>query len=152
MVVAMLVVTLAGALVVTTVQLRHRNAVDSARTSALAAAKTYAVELASYDYRHLDQDFGQVLAHSTPTFRQSFTQSSNALKSVLTKYNATSKATVVAAGIVSASTSRVVALLFLNQSVSNSTQKGGPTSDQSRIEITMLHVGGKWLINAVSLL
>ena len=151
-VVGMIVVALVGALVQTTVQLRHRDAVDSARASALVASRTYAIELASYDYRHLDQDFGLVTADSTPSFRQSFTQSSNALKSVLTKYDATAKATVLAAGTVSASTSRVVALLFINQTVTNTTQKGGATSDESRLEITLLRSHGKWLINQVSLL
>jgi len=151
-VVGLILVALASALVVTTLQLRHRNAVDSARTSALSAAKVYAVELASYNYHSLDQDFGKVLADSTPTFRQSFSQSSDALKSVLTKYDATAKATVVAAGMVSASTSRSVALIFLNQTVTNTTQKGAGTTDQSRLEITMLHSGGRWLINQVTLL
>lgn len=145
-------VVLAGALITTTLQLRHRNAVDTARTSALSSAKVYAVALASYDYKNLDQDFGAVLADSTPTFRQSFSQSSNALKSVLIKYDATAKATVVAAGIVSASTGRAVALVFLNQTVTNTTQKGPATTDQSRLEITLLHSGSKWLINNVTLL
>jgi Mce-associated membrane protein len=151
-VVGLILLTLAGALILTTGQLRHRNAVDSARTSALSAAKVYAVELASYDYHHLDQDFGKVLADSTPTFRQSFTQSSDALKTLLTKYDATATASVVAAGMVSASTSRAVALIFLNQKVTNTTQNGKVTSDESRLEITMLHSGGRWLINQVTLL
>ncbi len=151
-VVGMIVVVLVGALVQTTVQLWHRNGVDSARASALAAAKTYAVELATYDYRHLDQDFGLVLANSTPSFRQSFSQSSKSLESVLTKYDATAKANVVAAGMVSATTGRAVALLFINQTVTNTTQKGQPTSDESRLEITLLRPHGKWLINQVSLL
>lgn len=151
-VVGMIVVVMVGGLAQTTILLHHRDAVDSARASALAASKKYAVELASYDYRHLDQDFGLVLADSTPSFRQSFTQSSNALKSVLTKYDATATATVVAAGMVSASTRLAVALLFINQTVTNTTQKGAPTSDESRLEITMLRSHGKWLINQVKLL
>jgi Mce-associated membrane protein len=151
-VVGMIVVVMVGGLAQTTILLRHRDAVDSARTSALTAAKKYAVELASYDYRHLDQDFGLVLANSTPSFRTSFTQSSTALKTVLTKYDATAKASVVAAGMVSANTHLAVALLFINQTVTNTTQKGQPTSDESRLEITLLRSHGKWLINQVKLL
>jgi Mce-associated membrane protein len=71
---------------------------------------------------------------------------------LLTKYDATATATVVAAGMVSASTSRAVALIFLNQKVTNTTQNGKVTSDESRLEITMLHSGGRWLINQVTLL
>jgi Mce-associated membrane protein len=151
-VVGLIVASLISALVLTTLQLRHRNAVDSARTSALAAAKTYAIELASYNYRTLDKNFGQVEADSTATFRKTFTQSSDLLKSVLAKYDARSSASVVAAGMVSASTSRAVALVFLNQTVSNTTQKSGSTTDQSRVEITLLHSGSRWLIDAVTLL
>jgi Mce-associated membrane protein len=149
-VIGLIVVTLAGALIVTTLQLRHRNAIDSARTSALAAAKADAVALASYNYRDLNQDFAKVLAVSTPSFRQSFNSSSQSLKSVLTKYDATASASVSAAGVVSASTSRAVVLLFLDQTVTNTTQK--KTTTQSRVEITLLHSGGRWLINDVSLL
>jgi Mce-associated membrane protein len=144
-------VGLAVALVLTMQQVSNQNGVDSARTSALAAASKYSVELASYDYRHLVQDFGVVLAHSTPSFRSSFTESSNALKATLTKYHATASAKVVAAGVVSATASRVVALVLLDQTVTNSTQKQ-PTTDRSQVEITLVLTGGTWLIDQVTLL
>ncbi len=142
---------LAG-LIVTDLKLRHQEALGSARTSALAAANTYSVELASYDYRHLDQDFGAVRQHSTPAFQASFGQSSSALESVLVKYHATASASVISAGVVSASTSRVVALVFLEQTVTNSTQKSGSQKDQSRVEMTLTRSHGHWLIDQVKLL
>jgi Mce-associated membrane protein len=148
---AVVAVGLAVALALTTLQVGNDNTVGSARASALGAARTYAAELAGYDYRHLDQDFGIVLAHSTPSFRRSFTQSSDALKSTLLKYHASAKATVVAAGLVSASTGRAVALVFLDQTVTNSTQKR-PTADRSQLEITLVRAGGTWLIDQVTLL
>jgi Mce-associated membrane protein len=133
--------------------LGDKDAVTSSRTDALAASKAYSVELASYDYHHLDQDFGKVLADSTPAFRQTFTQSSAALKTILTRYNATATADVIAAGLVSGSTNRAVALVFLNQTVTNTTQKKGqPSTTQSRVEITLVHQHGRWLIDQVSLL
>jgi Mce-associated membrane protein len=141
---------LAVALVLAMQQLGNRSALDNARVSALAAAKTYSVEIAGYDYRHLDADFGVVLANSTPSFRRTFTQSSNALKSTLTKYHARASAKVVSAGLVSASTSQAVALVFLDQSVMNSAQKS-PTTDRSQVEITLDYSGGKWLIDQVTL-
>jgi Mce-associated membrane protein len=151
-------VALAIALVVVILQLNSRdaringqNAVDSARSSALAAARTYSVELAGYDYRHLDQDFGVVLAHSTASFRASFTQSSDALKATLVKYHATAQATVVAAGLVKATASSAEALVFLDQTVTNSTQKQ-PTTDRTEVEINLVLSGRSWLINEVTLL
>ena len=112
---------------------------------------TDAVESAGYDYRHLDRDFGVALAHSTPSFRRSFTQSSDALKTTLTRYHATAHATVVSAGLVSATTSRAVALVLVDQTIANSTQKT-PTTDRSQVEITLVNSGGSWLIDQVSLL
>jgi Mce-associated membrane protein len=144
-------VGLVVALIGTLLALGNRDALSGARTSALGAARTYAVELAGYDYRHLDHDFGVVLAHSTPSFRRSFTQSSDALRTTLRQYHATAAAKVVSAGIVSASTSRVVVLVFLDQTISNSTQKT-PTTDRSQVEITLVDTGGRWFIDQVSLL
>ena len=109
---AVVVAALAVALALSLLALSNQDALGSSRTSALAAARTDAVQLASYDYRDLGRDFGAVVAKSTPSFRRRFTESSDALKSTLTKYKATAEASVVSAGLVSASTSRAVALVF----------------------------------------
>ena len=148
---AVAVAVLAVVLALTMLQLGDKNAVDGARTSALSAGRAYAADLAGYDYRHLDQDFGVVLSHSTPSFRRSFSQSSNALKRTLERFHATAKAKVVAAGVISATTDRAVVLVFLDQTVTNSAQKT-PTTDRSQVEITLLWVNGSWLIDQVSLL
>ena len=130
---------------------RSAAGVDGARTSALSAARTYAADIASYDYRRLNQDFGVVLAHSTPSFRKSFGKSSAELKSTLVKFHATAKATVVAAGVVSVSADHAVVLVFLEQTVTNSAQKS-PTTDRSQVEITLVRSGDNWLIDQVTLL
>lgn len=131
--------------------LGNQHALNGVRTSALAAARTDSVELASYDYRHLNRDFAGVLTHSTPTYRRSYRQASDALKRTLTKYHATAVAKVVSAGIVSASSSRVVALVFLDQKVTNTAQTSS-TTDRSQVEITLVPSGGRWLIDQVVLL
>ncbi len=151
-VVVLVVLALVGALVASTLALRNQQALSSARTSGLAAARTYAVELGSYSYRHLAEDFATVERHSTPSFARSFTQSSDALRSVLERYHATADATVVAAGLTSATTTSAEALVFLNQKVTNATQAHGPTTDQSRLQISMVRSGGRWLIERVHLL
>ncbi|MBO0727887.1 MAG: hypothetical protein J2P57_01425 [Acidimicrobiaceae bacterium] len=138
-------------LIVTWLQLGDRNSLNHARSSALSAAKTYAVEIGSYNYQTLSKDFGKVMSDATPSFRQSYSKSSDSLKSLLGKYHASAKATVVSAGLVSASTSRAVALVALNQTETNTNQKGKSTS-QTRLEMTLLHSGGRWLINNVSIL
>lgn len=142
---------LAVALIVSLVSLGNQRALSSSRTSALAVARTDAVQLASYDYRHLDSDFAVVAAQSTSSFRRSFTQSSDALKSTLTRFRATAAASVVSAGLVSASTSKAVALVLLDQKIANATQKA-PTTDRTQVEITLVSSGGRWLIDQVTLL
>ncbi|MGB7051510.1 MAG: hypothetical protein WBG41_08080 [Acidimicrobiales bacterium] len=151
LVVGAIVVALAVALTLSLLALGNDSSVASSRTSALAASRTYAVQLASYNYRDLNHDFATVAANSTPSFRRSFTESSDALKSTLTQYHATAKATVVSAGLVSASTSRALVLIFLDQQIANSTQKAA-TTDRSQVEITLVSSGGRWLIDQVTLL
>jgi Mce-associated membrane protein len=145
------IVALAVALLLSLLALGNQDASAGSRTSALATARTDAVQLASYNYRSLNRDFGAVVAESTPSFRRSFTESSNALKSTLTKYKATADATVVSAGLVSASPSRAVVLVFLDQKIANATQASA-TTDRSQVEITLVSSGGKWLIDQVTLL
>jgi Mce-associated membrane protein len=149
--VGVVAVALAVALILTLLALGNKSSLDSARTSALSAARADAVKLAGYDYRHLDRDFGAVVADSTPSFRRKFTQAGDALKNTLSKYHAIAVAHVVSAGLVSATTSRAVALVFLTQKVTNSTQKNS-TSDRSQVEITLVRSGGRWLIDQVNLL
>jgi Mce-associated membrane protein len=139
-------------LTMTRLSLNNENSLNSARTSAAAAAHSYAVDLASYNYKDLNQDFGKVLGESTPTFKQAFNQSTEALKTSLTRYDASASANVVAVGLLSATTSRAVALVFLNQTVNNTLQKNKPSTTESRVEITLLRSGGRWLIDQVSLL
>ena len=129
-----------------------RTPLDGARTSALAAARTYAVELAGYNYRHLDRDFGggRGPLHAVVSSGASRSRATPC-RPRSTKYHATADAKVVSAGIVSASTTRAVALVFLNQKITNSTQSA-PTTDRSQVEITLVNSGGRWLIDQVSLL
>ena len=148
---AVVVGALSVALALSLLALGNQRALSSSRTSALAVARTDAVQLASYDYRHLDRDFATVAGNTTSSFRRSFTQSSDALKSTLVKFKATSTASVVSAGLVSASTSKAVALVLLDQRIANSTQKA-PTTDRSQVEITLVSSGGRWLIDQVTLL
>ena len=147
----LLVVALAVALILSLLALSNEHAQASSRTSALAAARSYAVQLASYDYQDLQGGFAAVAADSTPSFRRSFTESSDALKATLTQYKATADASVVSAGLVSSSTSQAVALVFLTQKIENSTQ-AKPTTDRSQVEITLVNSGGRWLIDQVTLL
>lgn len=149
---ALVIAALAAGLIVSLLDIGQKNSADSARTSALKAASSYAVEIGSYNYRHLQQDFNLVKSHSTPSFRTSFSQSSSALSSILSKYHATAAGTVAAAGVVSASPTQAVVIVFLNQKVTNTAKAGGASTDHLRLEMTLDNSNGHWLIDKVKLL
>jgi Mce-associated membrane protein len=144
------IVGLAVALIFSQVQLSNQNSVNADRTSAVAAAKADANDVATYSYRHLHRDFGRVESESTPAFRRSFIRSSDSLAKVLVQYKATASAKVLAAGVSSISSNKAVVLLFVNQSVANSTQQGVST-DASRIEVTLVRGDGRWLLEDLKL-
>jgi Mce-associated membrane protein len=139
------IVGLAVALIVSLVQLSNQNSLAAERTSAVAAAKVFAHDVATYDYRHLHRDFGRVESESTPSFRRSFIRSSDSLSKVLVQYRAAASAKVLAAGVSTISSGKAVVLLFVNQSVANSSRQGVSTDD-SRIEITLVRGDGRWLL------
>lgn len=139
------IIGLVVALVVSQVQLSDQNSLNADRASAVAAAKVFAHDVATYSYRHLHRDFGRVESESTPSFRRDFIRSSDSLSKVLVQYKATATAKVLSAGVSSVSSGKAVVLLFVNQSVANSSQQGVNTDD-SRIEVTMVRGDGRWLL------
>jgi Mce-associated membrane protein len=145
------IVALAVALIISRVQLSNQSATNGDRAGALAAARTDAVDVATYSYLHLQHDFGRVEGESTPSFRRSFIRSSDSLSKVLVQYKATASAKVLKSAVESISGSKAVVLLFVNQSVANTTQQGVSTDD-SRIEVTLVHSGDRWLLQNLKLL
>jgi Mce-associated membrane protein len=138
----------------------HAERARQARTSALAAAEKAAPVILSYDYRHLDRDFGAARGHLTGSFVDEYRKTtSTVVKPTAKKYRGVVKATVAkppsgktpAASVVSASPDRVVVLLFMNQ-VSKSTQVSGPRLDLNRVRMTLVRVSDGWKVSAVDAL
>lgn len=126
------------------------NSDKSLRSSALSAATTYGVYLSSYDYKNLngpDTPWAEVDAHSTAAFRKTFDSTKSTLAGALASYKATASAKVIAAGLSSVSSSRAVVLLFINQTITNTAQKSGPTTQPFGVEVVLARQHGKWLID-----
>jgi Mce-associated membrane protein len=150
----LVIAILAASSVFFVLKVRHQDSVNSLRSSALTSASTYGGFLASYDYRNLTgptSAWAQVDAHATASFKKDFTQTSGTLGRVLTQYNATAKGKVVAAGLSSVSGSRAVVLLFIDQTVTNTVQKPNSVTQPLRVQLTMLHQHGQWLIDNLQL-
>jgi Mce-associated membrane protein len=150
-VVAVVIVGLVAALLVIGLSGSDSTSLNAYDQSAIAAGQGFALDVATYDYRHLHRDFAKVEAEATPSFRRTFIQSSGGLSKVLLQYHATAKAKALSAGLVSIDASDAVVIVFLNQTVTNTAQKGS-TTDNSRIEVTLLRYGNGWLLQKLKLL
>jgi Mce-associated membrane protein len=129
---------------------RGHDADQRAGAQALAAARAAAVAVLSYDYRHLDSDFAAAKARTAQPFTAEYQQTTTkAVRPVATKNAAVVKASVSAAGVVRATTDRVVVLAFVDQTTS-SNRLQRPQVDQNRVELTMVRgTGGDWLVAGV---
>ena len=125
--------------------------VKAAGEQAQQAAIAYAQVLTSIDSNKVDENFKQVLDGATGEFKDMYTQSSVKLRQLLIDNKATARGVVVDSAIQSESTDRVVVLLFIDQTVTN-TAAPDPRIDRSRIKMTMEKVDGRWRASKVQLL
>lgn len=114
------------------------------------AAVAYAQILTSIDSAKVDENFNQVLDGATGEFKDMYSQSSLQLRQLLIDNKAAAQGVVVESAVQSVSKNKVVVLLFVDQSVSNSNLPD-PRIDRSRIKMTMEFVDGRWRASKVEL-
>jgi Mce-associated membrane protein len=124
---------------------QHQRDVNAARSSAVQAAKTFAVDFGSYDYRHLDADFREVASRMAPAFAKSYTETSDRLKPTFVQYKTQVTARIQGYGVTSVSTSKATVVVFLDQTVRTS-QSTTPRIDRNRLEIHLIKHQGSWLV------
>ena len=130
------------------VSTRGGGGVEHARHDGLQAARNAARIVFSYDYRHLDKDFAAGKALTTGAFADQYGTTTPKLVEVAKTYKAVVAADVSDAAVISAASSKVVVLVFVNQQ-STSTLAAAPKITQSRVTMTMVHRGGRWLVSDV---
>lgn len=134
------------------VELRDRRLVAAARVDALAAARSAAVDLLSYDFRRLDADFERGRRHVTGRFAEEYaTTTEKTVRPTATRYQAVVEATLVDAGVRSATRDRAIVIVFVNQT-SRNTRLVAPQIDQNRVRLTLTRVGEAWLVSEVDAL
>lgn len=145
------VAVLAGALAaVASMKASRSHAVDHARTAALTAGTASLPKVLSYNYRHLAADFAEAEAQLTPRFRKQYDDTTaKAVQPLAKQVHATVTAAITGAGVVSATARKVVVLFFVSQTVTNS-NLDQPRLDRSRINVTLVRAGDRWLIDALS--
>jgi Mce-associated membrane protein len=128
----------------------HQHQKANAAHQALTAATTFVNALTTVDTNAIDKEFDDVLGGSTGEFKNMYTKSSAQLRRVLIDNKAAAHGTVVEAAVESATTDKVVVLLFVDQSVSNQ-QAPDAQIDRSRVKITMEKVDRRWLASEVEM-
>ena len=119
---------------------------------ALAAARTSAATILSYDYRHLDANFAAATALTTGQLRTDYqATTSKAVAQLAAQTHAVVSAKVVAGGVVSSTATTATVLLFVDQTTT-SNRLSAPTTDQNRVQLTMRKVGSHWLVSGLKAL
>jgi Mce-associated membrane protein len=118
---------------------------SAAADQALAAARTSAETLFSYDYRSIDSDLAAGRKVVTGQLAKDYADTSQVVKPQAVANRAIVDASVSAAGVVSAAPDKVVVLLYLNQATQNK-NVSGTRMDYNRVRLTMVPVGGDWRI------
>jgi len=131
-------------------RLWQERQVEQAGAQAQQAAIAYAGILTSIDSDKVDENFAQVLDGSTGEFKDMYSQSSVQLRQLLIDNKASAHGVVLDSAVQSASKDKVIVLLFVDQSVSN-TSVPDPRVDRSRIKMTMEIVDGRWRASKVEL-
>ena len=125
---------------------------DSARASALQAARERGAQLTTYDHRRLDEDFAAVLETATGDFEQEYRTTTERLRATFESTMAVAVGEVVAAGIESADLEgegpeRVVVVLAVDQVIVTS---GAPArTERNRIRMTLVRPDDTWLVEKV---
>jgi hypothetical protein len=127
-------------------QLEHE--LSSYDLAAITDARGYAVQFATYKYDDLAAAFSATESHSVDPFLSQYRSETGQLQATLVKAKASSKASIVSAGLASISATGAVVDVFLNQTITNSK---GTHTDAQRVEMTLVRRGGAWLISKVVL-
>lgn len=146
---AVVAVLLAVALVLLLDALSGRHAADDARAAARKAATEDVQALLSYDYRHLDADFGKAAAAVTGDLAKQYKETNRAIAPAAKQYHAVVAAVVKEVAVTDATADTASALVFVDQ-VSTNTQLSAPRAEQQRLQVDLVRRHGRWLLADLS--
>ncbi len=120
------------------------------RSSALAAARMYAADLTTYDHATLAEQQTTLAGESTQRFQETFADSMKTLGPIFERLEATATGTVLDAAVVTATTQRAQVIAFVDQEA-RSKELDKPETQSSRISMTLVRQGDRWLLDRVDL-
>lgn len=123
----------------------HRAATLAAADS-VAAARETATAILSYNSDTVEKDLNAARDRLTGSFLDEYTKLVNEVVIPGSKEKRISAvAQVPAAASISATPDHAVALVFIDQTVTIG--KDTPTNTASSVQVTLAHVGGRWLVS-----
>lgn len=125
---------------------RHQE-VEAARLAAIESVPASVAAILSYDAASVDDDLTAAQEHLTGDFKDEFGVIAHEVVAPSAKQdNVTVDAAVVASSVVKATSTKVVALVYVSQTT---TGKGlhEPAKTGSRLRVSLTKVDGKWLVS-----
>ena len=125
--------------------------IEQSAISAQAAATEAIAPVLSYDYRHLDADKAHAESFLTDAYRKTYEKNfDGAVRANALQGQFVITTTFINSAIVRVDGARVQVLVFFNQSRS---YKGSttPAEFQDQVTMTMQHVGGRWLVDNLTI-
>jgi Mce-associated membrane protein len=123
---------------------------DSQRQELVAVAETYAVNLTSYDFSKLDEDFARVLDTATGQFKSEYEVAKESLRKAIVQFQGKATGTVLARAVLSLDGDQAEVMLFVDQTVTNA-NTAQPRIDRLRMRMGLEKQSGRWLINKLDL-
>lgn len=151
----LVVLVMGGVAAVAYANLRWLEKSEAAGREALAAARSMARDLLSYDYRTVERDLARARAHTTGELTSHYGTLATTLARDARKERAVQRATVVAAGVEAAEPDRVEVVLFVNMSITKQPEgESEPRVQHSpnRARFVMVRRDGRWLVAELSTL
>ncbi|TMR27643.1 hypothetical protein ETD85_38565 [Nonomuraea zeae] len=157
MIVLLGVLVVVGGVLVPTMwfNLRDLRDADAAGAEAMAAARKFAPDLLSYDYRTVEADLARAGTHTTGELTKHYKELTTTLVSKAKAQKIVQTAAVAGAGIEHATPDRVEVLLFVNTgTVKEIPGKDGaePRFAQNRARFVMVRQDSRWLVADLSTL
>ncbi|MHB1535531.1 MAG: hypothetical protein ACYC1D_13165 [Acidimicrobiales bacterium] len=150
-IVAGVIVILVAAVVFLGLKVRSQDAQSSLRASAVATATTFGNIISSYNYND-PSSFTRAQRLETAAYAKTSASQAAKLTKLLIQYHGISHGKVLAAGLIlpGFSSSHAGVLLFIDQTVTNSIEKTGTVDQPLRVEVSLTHSSGRWLVDGLT--
>jgi Mce-associated membrane protein len=121
---------------------------EQRRQDILVAARRSALNFTSLDYRHYGRDSAHVLDGATGDFKKQFSAQTEQLTELVARNKSVSQGQVLEAGIVRSDERSARVLVVADSEVTNTAAPRGE-SRTYRLQLDLVHQGGRWLTSDV---